>query len=427
MKLKSTGVSMKNIEPPITQIWRTGDQRLNALFLLFFLTVPLGIQALTNLCFLLILLQALWSLKWRDWRGAFRRQTVGLSMLFWLILLVSLFWSEDHSRGNRLLETKQAFLVGPLLLMAARDRLGADFRKKGLTAFVWGNVIAAVVALGVGLGRAYHAGDHGSLMPYITGGRLSEPIMHRGYFATFLGLAFLIVLWRWWQGRVKRPLLAALQLTLFGAMLLLLQGRMNIIALVLTVAGLVATLAIKKGQLKTILKLGLVLILLLTALYGIEKAGYGRLSKTLDFNFTALSQERVEEAPARVAIWWGAAEAFGQAPLVGYGIGDAQHVLDDTYQALGFKSALSHRHNAHNQFLETGLQAGLLGIVLLLALFFRYGQLAWRSVDWLTLACLSFFLLCLLTEAMLERAWGVVLFNSLFPLLTLGTDSRQPD
>lgn len=404
------------------------DGRLTALFLLFFFSLPLGVQLLTNIVLILIALQALFTLKGIHWRQAFQQQTVAFSLLFFLVLLLSLFWSDDLQRANRLLETKQAFLLGPLLIMAARKRFLPGFREKALQAFVGGNVLAALIALGWAAFQGISQASAGrSVLHFFTQSRLADPIMHRGYFSTFLGLAFLIVFWNLWQGKSRRPGWAWASLALFMGMLLLTQGRMNIIALILSLTGLITVLAFRKNLYQTMLKLALILALMVSGLYTLEKTGYGRFSSILAFDFQEISKDRVEAAPARVAIWWGAWEAIKAAPFWGYGIGDAQAALNKRYQELGFDKALQHRHNAHNQFLEVLLQAGLLGLFLLVALFGAYLIPAFRQADLLALACLSFFLLCLLTESMLERAWGVILFNSLFPLLALGSGTKPRD
>src|SRR5690606_24535326 len=51
--------------------------------------------------------------------------------------------------------------------------------------------------------------------------------------------------------------------------------------------------------------------------------------------------------------WKAAVAAIEQAPLLGYGIGDAKDVLVAKYKELGptYQNHVKHRYNAHNQFL----------------------------------------------------------------------------
>jgi len=67
----------------------------------------------------------------------------------------------------------------------------------------------------------------------------------------------------------------------------------------------------------------------------------------------------------RIQVWKAAFLALKRSPLVGYGIGDIKETLLGIYSERDIHEAYDNRHNAHNQFLELGLQSGFLGIVLL--------------------------------------------------------------
>src|SRR5690606_18692132 len=69
--------------------------------------------------------------------------------------------------------------------------------------------------------------------------------------------------------------------------------------------------------------------------------------------------------------WKAAIKAIEEAPLLGYGVGDAKDVLVAKYKELGpaYQNHVKHRYNAHNQFLQTWLETGIPGIFILLFIF----------------------------------------------------------
>jgi hypothetical protein len=68
----------------------------------------------------------------------------------------------------------------------------------------------------------------------------------------------------------------------------------------------------------------------------------------------------------------------------------------------------------------------LVGFVLLMLALFYYVFSFWQRKDYLNLVGLLFLLICLLTESMFERAWGVMLFTIYFPLMMyLGEDRTE--
>jgi O-antigen ligase len=86
---------------------------------------------------------------------------------------------------------------------------------------------------------------------------------------------------------------------------------------------------------------------------------------------------------------------------------------------------LAQGFNCHNQYVETTLATGFLGLFFLLLMLIVYGKIAIQNKDWLSLSTLLFFAMSMLTESMFERAWAVLLFTFYFPLMLFsGTKSN---
>lgn len=133
----------------------------------------------------------------------------------------------------------------------------------------------------------------------------------------------------------------------------------------------------------------------------------------------------------RVYIWKYAVDLIGNKPLLGYGVGDAKDELGKALQncdALfwnGHKNVLLNRKslNFHNQFLQTWAEVGILGFLLLLFLVVKPFLLKNKHPLFLIFISLTF--IGFLTESMLERQAGVVMFAFMYPLLSSLTISNS--
>jgi len=111
----------------------------------------------------------------------------------------------------------------------------------------------------------------------------------------------------------------------------------------------------------------------------------------------------------RLAIWKTSVNNIKKAPILGYGIGDVKGVLDNSYK-YKYPFLIKENHNSHNQYFGIWLSAGIVGLIIfLLMLSFNY-RLAYLSKDYRFLALLLFFSLIFLTENVIERQTGAILF-----------------
>ncbi|SMC38433.1 O-antigen ligase family protein [Cellulophaga tyrosinoxydans] len=101
--------------------------------------------------------------------------------------------------------------------------------------------------------------------------------------------------------------------------------------------------------------------------------------------------------------------------IFGYGIGDVQDNLNSCYED---KSDVLYigKYNSHNQYLSIWLGTGILGFFIFLFLLAYNFNLALRCNDLLFEIILIFFILNFLTENILQRQTGVILFSLLINL-----------
>lgn len=395
---------------------------LSLILSLLMFSLPLGNQ-LSNIVLLVLLVFSYWLFKSQDFAAALKTPLVIGPAVFFLFHLLSLSWAENRDNGWVQLETKMSLLLVPLFLVAGMLRLSLDQRKQVMLSFVVGSAAAILFAFAFGFYRASQwVADENSLITadaFLRYTRLAEPIMHAGYFSLHLGAAMLILLF----GSVLRN--SWLKWSLIVLMLLgmwQLQGRMQILSLVVMsfFGALIFAWRTPKWRKSMLITAGVFIAVLVI----VPKQYFGRLLELPKWEYNISGDESdFNSATYRLAEWKCALEAISRSPVIGTGVGDNRETLFSIYREMGFFQGIEQRFNAHNQFLETTIATGFLGLLILLIWWAQYTLAAVKKSSILSLSILSFFLLSLLTESMLERAWGVLFAAALVPVvLVYGLD-----
>ena len=87
------------------------------------------------------------------------------------------------------------------------------------------------------------------------------------------------------------------------------------------------------------------------------------------------------------------------------------------YQQLGYTGAYSHKLNAHNQFLQTGIALGIIGILFLIITLVLPAYISWQQNNYFYVCLIVLLSFNFLTESMLETQSGVMFYAFLSSLL----------
>lgn len=123
----------------------------------------------------------------------------------------------------------------------------------------------------------------------------------------------------------------------------------------------------------------------------------------------------------RVVILNCSLESIRQNWLFGVGIGDAQGVLNNCYQAYNIEEFSNTDYNSHNQYLHAWLIAGTFGGLSFLFLLASIFYISLRYWNIPLLAFMVFISLCFFTENVLVRNHGVVLFTLMISIVGIGS------
>lgn len=117
--------------------------------------------------------------------------------------------------------------------------------------------------------------------------------------------------------------------------------------------------------------------------------------------------------------------------LLGVSPGDTRHALNEKitgyhlYTGDGKSDKGYFNYNYHNQYIETLLACGGIGLMLLLWIMWEVFYRALKSGNYSLLLVVGVFGFCFITESVLERAVGIVSFSLFFSILLTSTQPSE--
>lgn len=331
---------------------------------------------------------------------------LGLIALYYMFNIIWFWWSDDVGAATFNLEIKVSLLVFPIV-WGLQPNLELRQRFNVLLAFVWG----CLLFTGISLARAaltYHeTGDFGAF--YYD--QLAW-YFHPTYLAAYMAFG-LVVLGRMHSlhmfalGKPWVHHAAAAFLVLHIALLSSKAGYLCALLALL----LVTLLLFRRKRSSQ----GMVYLLLNGALFAsvvvFSPNAQRRLEEVATVNQPAdQSQAKASSSSAgRVVAWETAMSVMMEQPM-GVGTGDVTNVLKERYLEDGETYAYKKELNPHNQFLQSGVEFGWLGIILLTLIMLAGFRIALRHRDFLFFSFLMLIGLNMLFESFLEVQSGVVFF-----------------
>ena len=133
--------------------------------------------------------------------------------------------------------------------------------------------------------------------------------------------------------------------------------------------------------------------------------------------------ERYHQISLRTKMWESSVDLIKEKPILGFGPNGSQSFLEEQYLKKGYVGLFG--LNSHNQFLTTALNHGLIGLLLLLSIFFAAGYMVFRNRDIQGMLCIIVLFLAFLTESVLVRQKGVFLFAIVISIFALASSKKK--
>ena len=373
--------------------------------------LPLSIK-LCNIPIILLTLSWLFEGGFYDKWENIKRHPIALAcLLFFIINLFGLTYSEDLKTGFSILERRALFLVFPLVIGSnnffSPSRARSLFYVFSVTLSLYCLIcyINAVFNSGV-LYPNYNPDQFYYSFPFsrreytqVIGG------IHPGYLSMYLLLAVSFLISEIFNPsrtvQIKIIHLVLLSFISFNLIILSSKIHLAILPVILILTVFYYTRRLKNGI------FFLVIRFIITILLAVLVINDGQMQYRLKNEINKSFQDKYEQ-------WDTAFEVFKSNPVIGVGTGDNKVEMNKIYIQ---KNYLDNYHkNAHNQFLDTLVRFGIVGASILIYIYAKSFVLAFNKKS------LMYFNFCLivifgsLTETILETYKGFVFFT-LFILL----------
>lgn len=347
---------------------------------------------------------------------------------FYCLFIFGLLHTENLQVGMGNLEKKLSLLILPLILGTSMC-FTSKMRDRALRYFVGSCLVAATASMAIALYYYSQTGD----VSYMFHEKLSEPMKFQSpYFGMYMAFSFVIVL-NSLRAKYLRMLrmekvgMVTLLILIFSFVMVLSARTATIFLALFVICGGVYFLYAKREALIGLLAIVGVILAIAVVLSQSEYVRDRFIRPiTSDLSVTAGGGET--GLSIRIVKWKCSIEGVLDNILIGVGTGDAVDYLVTCYEKVNFWGMYpQYRYNSHNQYLETGLTLGLLGVTLFILCIVLPLRLAWQRGDFLFLSFLALFCFCCLTESVLERQWGVTFFAYFTSLFAFCTDSEYAE
>ncbi len=381
----------------------------NWLFLMTVVTIPFPDYSLTSK--FMIALGVYWLFFFGSFKAKMRQlrhtKLLWLSISFlYLLPVFGLTYSNDLPAALTDLVIKLPFLILPIIVFSSSEIVDI---KQVHKYFSYAVAILSLSALLQALYLKFHFGV--DYMFYHEFSFFTEK--HTTYFGLFLTLALLFFVDEIFQK--KKIVLHTLLLFFILYMMYINGNRMSFVASFLGI--MILTFA--KLNLKKILLILLSFIVL--AAFFTQTNFYQNRIKTQITQSGKHNQIRLRKLHW-TAVW----QTIRHNNLIlGAGTESHRDYLYQKYKDLHYEIAYLEHYNAHNQFLETTLDFGFLGLFLLVLAIGFHLYLIIKSKNWYLLALYISIVVFMLTESILERQSGIVIFSLFVSLMLLSATKNK--
>jgi O-antigen ligase len=361
-----------------------------------------------------------------------RRNILSFGILYILYVIGTLYSTQLKGQEGALfdLEVKLSLLIFPLLFSTI------DFSsfKKGffgqvLVFFVAGSLSSGVVLFGLSIYDYFERGNDFTAFFYTNFSHWQHP----SYLALFYAFSIAVLIVRLFPDEAiskNERYFYFLLILCFQLLIVLLSSKAGILATVVMYFVVVVYLFVKKNlAISKRFWLPLFLFVSFFLTLSIFPQSYGRFIsvKHAVEHESTLQKNTNESSAARILVWKSAFEIIKSNPVIGVGTGDVKQELRKVYKKNEIEGAYEGHLNAHNQFIQTTVALGIVGLIVLALSFLMPAILSFKKNSLLYLLFLVLVSFHFLVESMLERQAGVVFyvfFNSL--LFYFATGKNEP-
>ncbi len=378
-----------------------------------------------------------WALSFIAWFIAAKKRVVftfnfpqKLLIIFYLFYVAGLFWSENTGQALFALEVKLTLLIFSLMVSS-----NTGFFKRNIAGillfFVLGILTSSlycltrsfIESLSFAGGLDFNPVDSRYADWAYGGNRFRylglSYVLHPTYYSLYILFALIVDVIFLKNGIFEnRYIKLALKtaIPVFVIMIYLLSSKAVLISSLMVLVLFAFDLYKKYNNIQV--KVSILFVSLIIITVAVTNPRFGKLMKAIENPETIMDNSTDGSFISRVHIWGAAVDIVRRNFLFGVGPGDTKNTLVAEYGKKGFIDPYEKKSNAHNQYLETFINTGVFGFVILLLilivpLFILEKQNTLFKIFIIMIAFNFLF------ESMLNTIAGVLFFGFFYNLLSL--------
>jgi O-antigen ligase len=344
--------------------------------------------------------------------------------LFYLIHIIGLCYTSNFEYGFFDLEVKLSMLLIPIVLW-----LRFNFYKEKqiilLQSLIFGSLSSFFINVtSAGIHYYSHPDIDFFFYTFLT------PI-HPSYVALYVSLSIFIFLFigskQIFFNLKKSSFLGLLSFIILLIYLFLLSSKAGIIIFIITLITYLAIRFSHKIKVKFIIFIASIIIIFFGLIIHftptIQKRFQPMINAIIHSNEANLDSG--ESSMERIALYVTSTKlAYHKLPW-GVGTGDTKDEITENYKKLGSKTINERYLNAHNQYLQTTITLGILGLISLLLILVGGFRFAFNKKNILFFSFLILITLNMLFESMLEQQAGVIFITLFYTFFCIWGDNNK--
>lgn len=341
------------------------------------------------------------------------------SMILYLLLIISLTYTNNISDGLFDLEVKLSFLIFPLIAVNGIVKNENIKIEKVLSFFVLGTIISTVICFIVAI---YRSVSTFYTFDYFTYTYFAH-IHHPTYLAMYINFSIVILVYRvignWNTLSSKLRISYSLLILYLIVCILLLNSKAGIIIMFFSIIAVGFLLKLRSSSI--LIKIYLLVAILISGMIIVRfvpfiKNRFDGMTSSIH-NIKLIKPITENDSEQRILIWKYSTEIIADNWISGVGIGDVRSTLYDKYLQEGFIAGINKNLNCHNQFLQTFMSIGIAGFICLCLIMLSAIIIAIKHEDIILLMFLVIIIGNMLTESILETQAGTTFFMFILIML----------
>ena len=336
-----------------------------------------------------------------------------LFLLFYFCYLIGIIFTRDINAGVFELEKKLSFVIFPLLLSLKFKKIWS------INVAYMGFILATFLVTLYGIIMALSAwlGAGGGNWVYFSSA--ISPIHHPSYLAAYLTIstAFAFIGWR-----EKLPFFSLYWIIPFTIFVLVIHGFLQSLSgtLFLLIAIFTSLLIWLRNKLKRpifytiIILMPLIGFIVINSITSIQNDWEDATSNVIEYSknpksFVENREQTLSSSSVRIILWTAAFQIFYKHPF-GVGTGNMDEFMNKELIILKQKELTKQNFNPHNQFLQTAVEIGFFGLLVLFSIVFFGLYYGFKYRNWLLIIIIGSLIFNCIFESMLQRQSGIVFY-----------------